>query len=133
MSFQIEAPLPAIERTVLMPSPLFSDTEALTSAVTSKRAIDGTLYTYVKSQTRKKLQWTLRLSRGKALELRSFILNYAADKVRITDHRGDIWVGYMTNNPFEFDTTKRSVGGRGPTGTRGEQQTITIEFEGEKQ
>lgn len=116
-----------------MPSPLFSDNEALTSQVTSKRAIDGTLFTYVKKQTRKKLQWSLRLTRGKALELRQFIKDFAADKVRITDHRGTIWVGYLTNNPFEFDTTRRSVSGRGPTGTRDEQQVITLEFEGDAQ
>lgn len=133
MTFQIDAPVPAIERTVLMPSPLFSDNEALTSRVTPKRAIDGTLYTYKKSSPRKKLQWTFGLTRGKALELRSFIINHAADKVRITDHRGDIWTGYLTNNPFEFDTIQRAVSGRGPTGTRDERQSITLEFEGVKQ
>jgi hypothetical protein len=101
--------------------------------MTPKRALDGTLYTYVKTTGgRRKMSWTLRMLRAKALELRAFLRSYFASKVKITDHNGRIWVGHFTNNPFEFDTPDRA----GPVladGLRGEMQTITVEFEGVQQ
>lgn len=131
--FQFEAPYPGIQTTVLTPNSLPSDTEALAASVSSKRAVDGTLYTYIKTKAgRRKLTWTLRMRRPNALNLRAFLLSYFASKIKVTDHNGRVWVGNFTNNPFEFDTPERS----GPTnsdGLRGEIQTITIEFEGVEQ
>lgn len=127
---EFAAPYPAIQTISLMPNPQFSDTEALTASVSPKRATDGTLYTYVKTKNRRrKMTWTLQLSRPHALELRAFLLAYFASTIRIKDHNDRIWAGYFTNNPFEFETPSRS-GPTTPSGLRGETQTITLEFEG---
>lgn len=130
---QFEAPFPGIQTAVLCPNPLHGDTEALTANVSSKRAIDGTLYTYVKTKGgRRKMTWTLRMQRPNALTLREFLLSYFASRIRVTDHEERVWVGHFTNNPFEFDTPARS-GPANDEGLRGEIQTITIEFEGVEQ
>lgn len=132
MSFKFEAPYPAVQTTSLLPNPQFSDGEALTASLTPLRAVDGTLFTYIKTKAgRRKLSWTFRLGRPKALEFRAFLLSYFSSKVRVTDHNDRVWVGNFTVNPFEFDTPSRAAPGHDDL--RGETQTITIEFEGEEQ
>jgi hypothetical protein len=131
--FQLQAPYPSVQTTSLLPNPQFSDGEALTDSVIPKRAMDGTLRTYVKRKNgRRKLTWTFKMTRNKGLEVRAFVLAYFASKVRVTDHNGRIWVGNFTNDPFEFETTEKagpSIGGW----PKGESQTITLEFEGIEQ
>lgn len=131
MSVEFSAPYPLLQTTTILPSPQFSDGEALTASLSTKRAVDGTLFTYVKTKVRRrKMTWTFRLHRPKALELREFILAYFASVVQVTDHNGRAWVGNFTNNPFEFETDS---GGPWIGSLRGEMQTITIEFEGVEQ
>ncbi len=126
---ELAAPYPAIQTVTLLPNPRFGDGEAQACEVAAKRAMDGTLYTYVKSKAaRRRLTLPLNLSRMKALELRAFIRSYFASPVRLTDHLGQVWVGHFMSNPFEFSTPKRAGGWPG-----GEMQTIQLEFEGVKQ
>ncbi len=126
---ELAAPYPAIQTVTLLPSLQFGDGEAQTCEVVTRRAMDGTLYTYVKSKAgRRRLTLPLGLSRMKALELRAFIQSYFASKVRLTDHLGQVWIGHFTSNPFEFSTPKRAAGWPGK-----EMQTIQMEFEGVKQ
>lgn len=132
MSFQLEAPHPGVQTTSILPNPQFSDGEAIASSVTSKRATDGTLYTYVKTKAgRRKLTWSFLLVRPKALELRAFLFSYFASEIRVTDHNGRVWLGNFMNNPFEFTTDRRAAPDRGDL--RGELQSITLEFEGVEQ
>ncbi len=131
--FTLQAPHPSLEATTLLPNPKFGDGENLADEVQIKRAMDGTVYTYVKTKNgRRRLQWTFRLTRNKALELRAFIQAYYAVKIRATDHNDRVWVGYFTDNPFEFDTIARASPAIAPM-PRGETQEITIEFEGVEQ
>lgn len=130
--FRMEAPYPTLQTLTVMPSPQFSDQETNLNTVARKLAMDGTRYTYVKRRTRRKLLWSFKLSRNKALEVRAFFMSYFASKIRITDHRNRIWLGYFTSNPFEFDTPSRAAPAISPM-PRGETQTIDIEFEGEEQ
>lgn len=126
MSFILKAPYPAVRTTTLLPSPKWGDSKALTATVLTMRAIDGTLYTYVKSRNgRKKFQWEFEISRHKALELREFINSYRGALIQVIDHDGDSWVGYLRNNPFEFTGAGRA--GDGWPGR--ETMNITLEFE----
>lgn len=129
MAFELAAPYPAIQTITVLPNPELSDSEALTDRIMPQRAVDGTLYTYVKrTNGRRKMLWSFNLSRPKALELRAFILSYFAARLRVTDHNGRVWTGYLTNNPFEFITDRRAA----PSweGLPGELPSITLEFEG---
>jgi len=131
--FILQAPHPALEATTLLPDPSWGNGENLTDEIQVKRAMDGTLYTYVKTKNdRRHLQWTFRLTRNKALELRAFIQAYFAAKIKVTDHNERVWIGYFINSPFEFDTPGRAAPSIDPM-PRGETQEITIEFEGVEQ
>lgn len=131
--FQLQAPYPALQTTSVLPNPEFGDGENLANSVTAKRAMDGTLRTYIKRKNgRRKLSWSFVLTRNKGQEVREFIRSYYASKIRVTDHNGRVWVGNFISDPFEFDTPQKA----GPTigdWPVGEKQTITIEFEGMEQ
>jgi hypothetical protein len=129
--FTMQAPYPGPQTTTLMPNPEFGDGENLVAEVSKKIAMDGTLYSYVKRKGRRKLQWTFSLSRNKGLEVRAFIQSYFASKILVTDHNNRKWTGHFVNNPFEFETDRRSAPAIAPM-PRGERQRITIEFEGEE-
>ena len=129
--FTFQAPYPGLQTTSLLPNPEFGDSENLTDQIAAKRALDGTLYTYVKRKGRRKLRWTFGLSRNKGLEVRAILQSYFASKILVTDHNGRRWAGYFTNNPFEFETDRRAAPAIAPM-PRGERQRITIEFEGEE-
>ena len=131
--FQLSAPYPLLQTTTMLPNPRFSDSEALMVSVNRKVAMDGTRYTYVKRKDqRRKLVWSFTLTRNKALELRAFIYSYFASKVKAIDHNGREWIGHLTSNPFEFDTTERAAPAIAPM-LRGEHVNIAIEFEGVEQ
>jgi hypothetical protein len=126
MSLILQAPVPLLTTTSVFPSPQFGDGETPKHGVTVMQSMNGTLYSFVKSNARSQLQYSLTLSRMKALELRAFILSYYRAKVRLTNHKGEVWDGYFTSNPFEFSTDgKSSLPGDAV-------QTITIDFEGER-
>jgi hypothetical protein len=129
MSFRIRAPYPTQQTRSLLPSPEFGDSEAITDRVLVKRATDGTTRTYVQTtDDRRKLKWTFRLSRPKALELLEVIRAYHSSPVWITDHRGRHWKGNITNNPFESQAISGALLGR--QGLPGERYVATLEFEG---
>ena len=124
--FVLRAPYPYIATTTVMPSPAWSDSKALAATVTTMRAVDGTLYTYVTTRAgRKRFIWSFEISRHKALELREFLNSYYSQRIKATDHNDESWIGYVKNNPFEF-----TGAGRAGDGWPGEEtMTITIEFE----
>jgi hypothetical protein len=88
--------------------------------------MNGSLFTYVKSRNgRKRFQWEFEIARNKALELREFINSYQGGLMHITDHDGDIWIGYLKSNPFEFTGAGRA----GPNWPGEETMSIILEFE----
>jgi hypothetical protein len=127
--FQFLAPYPAIQTTSVLPNPRLGDAENLRVALSMKRAMDGTRYTYIKRKGGKKLQWTFKLTRNKSLEMRAFISSYFASTTKVIDHNDRVWVGHFINNPFEFDTPSRAAPAIAPM-PRGENVVITLEFEG---
>jgi hypothetical protein len=130
--FQFQAPYPSLQTTSVLPNPRFGDSEGLRAEVKIKRAMDGTRYTYVKRKSGRRMLWTFKLTRNKGLEMRAFIQSYFASTIKVTDHNGRVWVGKFGNNPFEFDTPSRAAPAIAPM-PRGENQVITIEFEGDEQ
>jgi hypothetical protein len=132
MSVEFSAPYPAIQTVSLFPNPSLSNSESLTDTMDVKHAMDGTLYTYVKTNPAKKMNWTFKMTRNKALELRAFVRSYLTSTIKVKDHEGRIWVGNIVNNPFEIRSQNRA----GPATQgwpRGETWVGTIEFEGVEQ
>jgi len=123
MSVKLEAPYPALQTTSVLPNPTFNDSEALTDSVSEQKSMSGILYTYVKTTgARRLLLLQFELNRMKALELRAFIKAYYQSQIQLTDHNAVVWVGYLTSNPFEFDTQSRD-----------DRQVIQLEFQGVSQ
>ncbi len=114
--------LTAYQTTTVLPNPQQDDSEALTAEVITKRTMDGTLYTYIKTKNqRRKLLFNLKLAPQKALELRAFIRAYYASLVTLKDHLNQTWIGHFTNDPFEFASETS------------EWHSMQLEFEGIKQ
>jgi len=130
--FRMSAPYPMLQTLTVMPNPQFSDQETNLNTVNRLTAMDGTRYTYVKRRVRRKLLWSFRLTRNKALEVEAFVNSYFASRVQIVDHRGRTWLGNFVSNPFEFETISRAAPAITPM-PRGETVSIDIEFEGEEQ
>ena len=83
--FIVQAPHPALEATTLLPNPQFGDGENLTDEVQVKRAMDGTLYTYVKTKNdRRHLQ---RHVRRRAPQLRTAERSARLDRVVLREQR----------------------------------------------
>jgi hypothetical protein len=127
--FLIKAPYPLLQTTTVLPNPQFSDVEGTLHTMSRKLAMDGTRRTYVKKKDRKKLKWAFKMTRNKSLELRAFIYAYFAAQIQVTDHNDRVWVGYLVNNPFEFDTPASGRPAINPM-PRGESVVIDLEFEG---
>lgn len=130
--FRMAAPYPTMQTLSVLPNPQFSDQETNLNTVNRLMAVDGTRYTYVRRRTRRRLLWTFHLSRPKALEVQAFLKSYFASRIQITDHRGRVWIGNFTSNPFEFEAISRAAPAIDPM-PRGETMSIDIEFEGDEQ
>lgn len=122
MPMYFQAPFDLIQTTTAVPNPVFDDTEALVNAVDMKRAMDGTVHTYVKRTNRSRLTYTFDLTRAKSLELIAFIKSYYTQRIRITNHKGEVWYAYIMTEPAELTSIRR-----------GEHYSVTLQFDGEKQ
>jgi len=126
MSFVIQGPYPLMKTTLLLPSPNTGNTEQLRASVQTMRAVDGTLYTYIKPKRgRRAFQWSFLTAKEKALEVKEFIAKYAGGLVKTVDHLDEVRIGYITINPLET----RGEGRAGGWGDIPEAVSFTIEFE----
>lgn len=120
----LQAPIPTLTTTTILPSPREGDSEAHRPSLDIKQSMNGVKYCYVKSNSRSKLQYNLTLSRMKALELEAFIKAYYRAKIRLTNHKGEVWSVNFTVNPFEFSGVSRS------SDPGGSSVDVSLEFEG---
>jgi hypothetical protein len=102
MSVSLQAPVPAVQTTTLLPNPQMGDTQGRKHSVDIFRAIDGTLRTSVKSNQRHVLSYSFNLTRLKAAEVEEFVNSYMSSKIRMRNHKNEIWEGYFANNPIEI-------------------------------
>lgn len=130
MTVRLGAPHPTVQTITFLPNPQFTESEGSVNEVNFLRAEDNTPYSYVKSKGgRRRLSLRFVLSREKAFELRAFYEAYFASQVILTDHLGQVWVGFMALNPFELESTQATLGSAG-----GEMNhSAQFEFEGTKQ
>jgi len=128
MSFTLQAPYPGIQTTSVLPNPGFGNSEGVVQSQNIKRAIDGTVRTYIKRAGRRKMAWSFVLTRNKAIEVREFAYAYHASKILVEDHDGRKYAGFIMNNPLEITSVKRAAPGR--QDLDGEHWELTLEFEG---
>lgn len=114
----LEAPYPAIQTATGLPNPQLSDVQSRKISLEIRRSMNNTKRTYVQTNQRQALTYVIRMSRQKSLELEEFIKAYYAADVRLTNHKGEVWLVKFTANPFEFAEAGR------------DNVTITLNFEG---
>lgn len=108
---------------IVLPAPQFGNSEALTHTISARKAMDDTLYTYVKRSHTRRIKYDFRLDRQKSLQLRNYLLSANSKLMDMANWKGERWKVRLTTNPFVFTKVARS----GPTG---EKVTISLEFEG---
>lgn len=112
-------------RAITLKRPLLGDTESGMSSMIKQRSVNGKTYTYARRTDRRKLKYEFEVPRTKMLELRAYILASLSTPMKLENWKGEIWYGYITNNPFEISSKGRST----PCGGD-EEWKIEIEFEG---
>jgi hypothetical protein len=110
---------------VVLPCPLFGDTQNYSGEMNLKRTMTGDVFTYVKKTSTEKLKYTFEIGTYKALELRDFLVNHSHEVLSLLNWKGETWIVFIVNNPFEFTKNSRWQ-------PKGERITITLEFEGIK-
>lgn len=113
------------QEAITLPAPTFGNSENKTGTFNLRKAMDGTIYTYVKKQSTHKLKYDLEIDRQKALQLRQYILAANSKNMTLANWKGEIWKVKFLTNPFVSTTTKRWA----PVS---EAVSITLEFEGIK-
>lgn len=112
-------------RAIILRRPLLQDLETGLDKVILHRVTTGGTFTYARKTECKKLKYSFELDRNKALEFRRYVFDCMSDIMWLTNWKGELWVGYVANNPFEFTVTSRGLNG-------GEQYSVDLEFEGQK-
>jgi hypothetical protein len=112
-------------QTVILPCPIWGDSQAYQGTIDLKRAMTGTTYTYVKKTQTQKLNYSFELWTFKMLELRSFFIEHSEEVMTLQNHNAETWLVHLVNNPLEFTTEERWQ-------PKGEKYTVTLEFEGVK-
>ena len=121
----LQAPYDFIQTTLVLPSPLFQDTENLISNINLRRSMNGQTYTYVKSSDSKILKYTFSLPRMKGVALEEFCRSYNSTPIKLTNWKGEVWNVQIMTNPTDFVETGRYE----PTTDRTD---VNLEFEGTK-
>lgn len=111
-------------RILYLDQPEFGDTEANLHKIVEHRTCSGKLYTHVRRFPARALKYKYGISRAKVEEVREFILSYLSTPMYMTNWKGEIWYGFITNNPFKLTSKGRSM----PCNI--EDFEIDIEFEG---
>ena len=112
-----------------LPNPDLSNTESLDSEVKYKSSMNGTPYSYVRSNLDRRLSFTFsNMGLGKLIELQEFQRIYSGEQLILTDLRSDQWRVIFDDDAIEYATIGRSFNSGG---NRKEQGSVTVNFVGE--
>ncbi len=112
-------------QTVVLPCPIWGDSQSYQVTLDLKRAMTGTTYTYVKKTQTQKLHYSFELWTHKYFELRQFFISHSEEVMMLQNHNAETWLVHLVNNPLEFATEERWQ-------SKGEKYSVTLEFEGVK-
>lgn len=119
----IHAPYPGHQVTTILPNPVWANVKANVGKMAMKRAVDGTLFTYVQRTPRRKMAFSFELSQMKIQELFYLIKHYST-KEWLIEFEG-VWQVKLTNNPIQASAKERAE-------LSFEVADVTLEFEGVK-
>jgi hypothetical protein len=105
---------------IILPNPLFSDTESNVNDVHLSKTVGGKKYSYIKTTKRKHLKYEFNFRYKKCLELRNFLDSSNDIWLTMTNWKNEVWKVILINNPITFTAIDR------------EMYSVTLEFEGYK-
>lgn len=105
MTVTFAAPYDSSVVSMTIPSPSTDNEEAVRATLISSRAVDGTLYAYVKKtdQFDVTLEFT-EISRMKVLEVFEFVKAYHGMHIRYTDFDGNLWKASIVEETLSSET-----------------------------
>ena len=106
---------------VLLPAPELDDKENSLSEMAVKRAMDGTIRTYVKKSPNRMLSYTFDLSRAKGLELQAFLTAYNGNSIRLQNWKAEVWETHLMTIPVNYTQNRK-----------GPNVGVNLQFEGIK-
>jgi len=112
-------------RAIVLPCPLFGDSENYTGEISPKKTINGQTYVYIKKTTTDTLQYTFTIDTQKRFELLKFVEDFNTELMTVYNHKSEIWKVFLTNNPISADS-------KGRYDLCGEKFDVVLEFEGIK-
>jgi hypothetical protein len=110
-------------RAIVLFPPELGDGENNTGKITLQRTITGGTYTYARRTPTRKLSYTFEADSFKALEMRRFALDCLSDPIWLENWKGEVWIGFVVNNPIEITS-------KGSSNPCGDRYTFNVEFEG---
>lgn len=99
--------LRGINYTVTLPNPQFDDSETNMDTLQVFRTQTNRRIITVKRQAMRTLNYTFRLTRQKAIELRNFIRAEIDNQITLENWKGETWVGTIGTNPFAITADGR--------------------------
>lgn len=114
--------------TIVLPCPLWGDSEANVGTMTHRRTMTGLLYTYVKSSSLIKLNYRFEITRKKSKELLAFLKNHMSSHIEMINFKGEHYYCYITNNPI--DTITKGLWFHPDPNCNTEYCEVNLEFEG---
>lgn len=123
MTTFISAPFPSNKVTVALPSAQLGDTTATEQSMSLQETMTGIVYTYIKSNDRRRLVMSFKLTRMKSLELQAFIRIYYRAEWKVVMYDNSVWHCKLINFPVQFKTSDRAAGQPG-----GEMVEVTLEL-----
>lgn len=109
--------------TVILPCPLFGDSETNLHEMHIKRSMNNRLYTYVRRNDLQELSYRFQVGREKCKQLQSFIENNIDSVIDLLNWKGEKWKVKITSNPFE-------TSGEALYDNEGEKYEFSIDFQG---
>lgn len=111
---------------IILPSPLFGDTQTNVAEIKINRAVNGTIYTLVKKTQRQRINYKFEIKRQKSNELQLFFDNNDLEWINIVNWRGEMYFCKLVNNPIVYEAISRD----GICRNNNERHTVELEFEG---
>lgn len=110
---------------LVLPCPLFGDSQNFSGTINRRQAVDGTVRSYVRNTALQTLSYTFQVGRGKAKETRNFVINNQDTIIRLTNWKGEVWNVVLTTNPTELIAKSMYA-------EEFEMYQVTLAFEGVK-
>ncbi len=112
--------------TVVLPAPQFNDSQAAAAELNLRRAVSGRPVTYVKTTDEFVLAYDFILGLPKARELAAWIEANQDGRIRLTNHKAEIWDVQLTSGNPEFRAEGRWAG------DDIEKVSVKLEFRGRR-